>query len=58
MQAFIDNRHQKTQYLRHVDEAKALFDIDKATTAFLQHVSQIVSRQTIDESLKPAVLSR
>jgi glycosyltransferase involved in cell wall biosynthesis len=58
MQAFIDNRHQKTQYLRHVDEAKALFDIDKVTTAFLQHASQVVSRQAVDESLKPAAVSR
>jgi glycosyltransferase involved in cell wall biosynthesis len=56
MEAFAHNRHQRTQYLHRVDEARALFDIDKAAAAFLQHATQIVSSQTTKGPLQPMMM--
>jgi glycosyltransferase involved in cell wall biosynthesis len=45
--AFVLHRQGKEQYLYRVDEAKALFDLTKATADFLQRVGEIVNRPTL-----------
>jgi glycosyltransferase involved in cell wall biosynthesis len=43
LEVFAHNRHRSTQYLRRIDEAKTLFNLDKAAAAFLRRATEIVN---------------